>query len=96
MRSSKSKRSSKAPKYLDEFELAEKTDENVNSDEEKHVETSEAGSEEDAKDDGEESFNLNQPIPPAEDGLPPFIKIALWRKNLFKLPSGKERNLYKN
>ena len=40
----------------------------------KQVETSEAGSEEDANDDGEESFNLNQPISPAEDGLPPFIK----------------------
>ena len=78
------------------------------------METSEAESEEDANDDGEESFNLNQPIPPAEDGLPPFIKaskpdfqwgersgedfcndintayddIALWRKNVFKLPSG--------
>ena len=78
------------------------------------METSEAESEEDVNDGGEESFNLNQPIPPAEDGLPPFIKaskpdfqwgersgedfcndinttyddIALWRKNVFKLPSG--------
>ena len=72
----KGKRSSKVPKYLDEFELAEKTDEDVNSDEEKHVETSEAGSEEDAKDDGKGSFNMNQPISPAEDGLPPFIKAS--------------------
>ena len=29
-----------------------------------------------ANDDGEESFNLHQPIPPAEDGLPPFIKAS--------------------
>ena len=40
------------------------------------METSAAGGEEDAKDDGEESFNLNQPISRAEDGLPPFIKAS--------------------
>ena len=40
------------------------------------METSEAESQEDADDDGKESFDLNQPIPPAEDGLPPFFKAS--------------------